>query len=315
MLLLGIDGGGTKTEAVLCDEQGAVLGVCVSGPANPNGQDRERAAGTIRKCVDTLLEGCNDRDLMVFAGIAGCISRDNAEAMRSVLISACKCPVCVTSDAVSALSAGVGAGEDGIIAICGTGSSCFSRKKGLLMKTGGWGYLFGDAGSAYAFGKAALQEVMRAEDGYTADDILTDIVNVKLGRKIGDALPAIYAGGRTEIASYSICVSEALQAGSFRAKKLVMENAASVAKTIIKSAEKASIEDASVVIAGSIWERMPLFFETVKASCPDMRFIVPENRPVYGSVAEAALAAGMKTGDSFSECFSRTYALCPQRTV
>jgi N-acetylglucosamine kinase-like BadF-type ATPase len=54
----------------------------------------------------------------------------------------------------------------GISLISGTGSVAFGRnRKGATARAGGWGYLFGDLGSAYANAREALQEAARADDG------------------------------------------------------------------------------------------------------------------------------------------------------
>ena len=64
--------------------------------------------------------------------------------------------------------------------ICGTGSIVYGRTvTGELLRAGGWGYLFGDEGSGYAIGIAALRAVMRAYDGRGRETLLSELV---LGR-------------------------------------------------------------------------------------------------------------------------------------
>src|SRR3954469_8123557 len=64
LLLLGIDGGGTKCRARLCAPSGAVLGEGLAGPANIRlGRETSRAAG--RHATDQCLQqaGLSSRDL------------------------------------------------------------------------------------------------------------------------------------------------------------------------------------------------------------------------------------------------------------
>ncbi len=61
--------------------------------------------------------------------------------------------------------AGALAGRPGIVVIAGTGSVVYGRKEdGSSSTLGGWGYLFGDEGSAFAIARDALATLMRAHD-------------------------------------------------------------------------------------------------------------------------------------------------------
>jgi N-acetylglucosamine kinase-like BadF-type ATPase len=74
----------------------------------------------------------------------------------------------VTHDGLIALS-GALAGEDGIVAIAGTGSFVFGRRGSRTMRAGGWGYLFGDEGSAFWIAKQALRAALRFAEGWGAE--------------------------------------------------------------------------------------------------------------------------------------------------
>jgi N-acetylglucosamine kinase-like BadF-type ATPase len=72
----------------------------------------------------------------------------------------------VTNDAVIAL-AGATAGGQGIITIAGTGSIAFGRNaEGRIMRAGGWGYIYGDEGSAFDIARQALRAAVRMEEGW-----------------------------------------------------------------------------------------------------------------------------------------------------
>jgi N-acetylglucosamine kinase-like BadF-type ATPase len=61
--------------------------------------------------------------------------------------------------------------------VCGTGSIVYGRTiTGELIRAGGWGYLFGDEGSGYAIGVAALRAVMQAYDGRGQKTTLSQLV-------------------------------------------------------------------------------------------------------------------------------------------
>ena len=52
-------------------------------------------------------------------------------------------------------------GEDGVAVICGTGISCAICKEGKYKIVGGYGYLFEDGGSGYAYGRDAINAALK----------------------------------------------------------------------------------------------------------------------------------------------------------
>ena len=79
----------------------------------------------------------------------------------------------VTNDAAILLAAGTPDGW-GVALVSGTGSIAFGRAPdGRTARGGGWGYLLGDEGSAYALVLAGLQAVARAADGRGEPTCLT----------------------------------------------------------------------------------------------------------------------------------------------
>jgi N-acetylglucosamine kinase-like BadF-type ATPase len=87
----------------------------------------------------------------------------------------------VTHDGLIALS-GALAGEDGIVAIAGTGSIAFGRKGDRTMRAGGWGYVFGDEGGAFWIVREALRAALRQEEGWGWNTRLRDILLQATGK-------------------------------------------------------------------------------------------------------------------------------------
>src|SRR2546423_13943834 len=72
--LLGVDGGGTKTHAVIADEHGRVLGEGFAGPSNPLRVGVNSAAAAVREAVDQACDAAGGRRAGVVAagvGVAG----------------------------------------------------------------------------------------------------------------------------------------------------------------------------------------------------------------------------------------------------
>ncbi len=153
-MLIAIDGGGTKTEAVLIRDDGTVCARQLGNASNPHSVGGGQALETIKELMVLLLTKARESDeplRAVFAGLAGA-DRETARIpfislLRGMLNS--HIPARVDSDALNCLSSGIGTG-DGIVVIAGTGSAAFARRKGAMHQVGGWGHLLGDEGSGYA---------------------------------------------------------------------------------------------------------------------------------------------------------------------
>lgn len=128
--------------------------------------------------------------------------------------------------------------SDGIVAICGTGSSAFAYKNGIIHRVDGHGYLLGDESGGYRMGQMALNAALREEDGRGPKTILTQLCRQKAGKPIMDALAEINDGGKTVIASYARCLLEARERNDGVAVRLMDGIENTMAETIIAEDEE-----------------------------------------------------------------------------
>jgi glucosamine kinase len=161
----GIDGGQSSTVAVIGDERGRILASGRAGPADEIGAGRDslRLHDALRAALDDARARAGLPEETVFAtvvaGVSGYRGRvygraPDLPAERFVLMH----------DAPIAL-AGALAGEPGVVVISGTGSVIYARDAhGNAQTLGGWGFLFGDEGSAFWIAREALALLMRAHD-------------------------------------------------------------------------------------------------------------------------------------------------------
>jgi N-acetylglucosamine kinase-like BadF-type ATPase len=171
-LLLGLDGGGTKTAAWLAplqdDGTDRVLGRGQSGPGNPRAAGFETALNNIDAAIAAAFA---DAKLPRQAAAAACFALAGAgrpseqqqiTAWAQNRGIAQKIQVCGDAEAVLAAAS---PDNVGIALICGTGSLAWGRNQsGQTARCGGWGYLLGDEGSAYAIALAGLRAAVRAAD-------------------------------------------------------------------------------------------------------------------------------------------------------
>ena len=127
-VVVGVDGGGTRTRVAVADLRGRVLGVAERGGASTEFNDPETARRNLREGVRTALAdaGRSPNDVAALtAGVAGLgAPRDYAEVERALDTDAFACEARVVNDAVVA-HLGAFRGDPGVVAICGTGSIVF----------------------------------------------------------------------------------------------------------------------------------------------------------------------------------------------
>ncbi|MBV8729303.1 MAG: ATPase, partial [Acidobacteriia bacterium] len=173
---LGIDGGQSSTTAVIGDETGRVLGTGIGGPCNHAvaEEGRERLRKTISESVaDACRAAALDPAVRFAAACCGMSGGpDDKRAILEAILPADR--LVVTTDAAIALAGATESGR-GIIVIAGTGSMAFGRNAaGASARAGGWGYLFGDEGSAFDIVRQALRFALRMEEGWGPVTVLRD---------------------------------------------------------------------------------------------------------------------------------------------
>lgn len=166
-LWIGIDGGGTKTTAVIGDESGHLLAVAKGSSGNLTAISTEQLYTLINELIDQLLikTGAAFTDVeMVFAAMAGA---DRQAEQQKIYEAFKQSPVLeklkIQSDIHAALAAGTW-GREGTLIISGTGAIIFGYEQQKTFRVGGWGYLLGDEGSGYHLGKLAIRSVLKAND-------------------------------------------------------------------------------------------------------------------------------------------------------
>lgn len=166
--VVGVDGGGTKTHAVVLDRDLAVLGEGLAGPSNPLRVGIASAAAAIREAIDKACEAAQLRRTDLIAaeiGLAGARRKELSARMRDALMTLGIGEVFVVGDADIALY-GASEGAPGLIVIAGTGSICCGiNARGKTICAGGWGPIAGDEGAGAWITRQALRAIAHAVDG------------------------------------------------------------------------------------------------------------------------------------------------------
>ncbi len=214
-VVVGVDGGGSKTYAVVMDAERQVIGEGTSGPSNPLRIGVSSAAAAIREAVDKACEMAQVRRADVRAakvGLAGTRRKELRARMRDALSLLDIGEIDVVTDAEIALH-GATDGKPGLVVIAGTGSVCCGiNARGKRKCAGGWGPVAGDEGGGAWLARRALRAIAHASDGRGPETSLVEAACAYFHVTSADDLStAIYAPTMTNerIAGFGKHVIEA----------------------------------------------------------------------------------------------------------
>jgi N-acetylglucosamine kinase-like BadF-type ATPase len=227
--VVGVDGGGTKTEAIIMDANLQVIGEGRSGPSNPLRVGITGAAAAVREAIDSACAMARLRRADLVAaeiGLAGARRKELRERMRETLATLSIGEVEVVTDAEIAMY-GATDGAPGVVVIAGTGSICCGiNARGKSFCAGGWGPIAGDEGAGAWLARRALRAVAHASDGRGPETLLTELACSYFHVSTPDDLTtAIYAPTITNerLAGFGRDVVEAAKRKDAVALEIVMD--------------------------------------------------------------------------------------------
>ena len=199
LCVAGVDGGASKTVAVIADGNGTILGEGRAGPSNYHNIGVQAAAFAIRNAVkrarsDAGLTGKLEISVVALAGIDS--KQDMTTASQFVKRAKIAKTSIVIHDSVAAIYATT-KGRPGIVVNSGTGSFAAGiNSKGAYARAGGWGYIAGDEGSAYDIGLKAIKMAFRSFDGREDNTELSKILKRRFRlEEVDDLVSRIYHNG------------------------------------------------------------------------------------------------------------------------
>ncbi|MBU5592548.1 ROK family transcriptional regulator [Clostridium sp. MSJ-4] len=268
--VIGVDGGGTKTEAIAYNLQGEEIGRGYSGFGNIV-VDREEGLKNIEiailKCMKNLDE---TKCVHIYAGLAGAETGNNKGVIKSYLSERFPVSITVVSDADLAINALL-KGEDGILTISGTGSISYGKYKGKMVRAGGWGNILGDEGSGYHIAIEALRKMVKDKDtGLEISNLSKALLNELNMDSIKDAVKFVYGSNKGEIAALvPVIVDEAMK-GESSAIEILEQAGKDLAEITFKVYKLLEIEgEAKLAVKGSIITKISIvkdsFVKTMKS--------------------------------------------------
>ncbi len=156
MIIAGVNGGGTKTEAVCCDHTGKIVGRGSSGPSNYQNVGLEAAIKHIEEALSN--SGFPNPDALCVA-LAGINTKNDFNVVNRLLLEHHPGAI-LEHDAFSELYLEA-RGKPGVIAIAGTGSVVLGYDGKNRHRRADLGWFLGDEGSGYYIGREGIRATAR----------------------------------------------------------------------------------------------------------------------------------------------------------
>lgn len=283
---LSIDGGGSKLQTILFDEEFRILGKGLGGGINTTQSSRESVLEHIHEAiVSTFAKFKPDRIACLYSVFLGAFP-DFVKELKETL------PV----DEIINLGEPVGCKiaaslhKNGMLALSGTGSDVFIFDDDLHQSLGGWGPILGDPGSGCWIGMQSLQAMSRAEEGWGPDTILREIVKEKwqLGR-LYEAVSVVHHSKDPlrKAAEVTRMTAEAARRGDEVCLKILEEAGQLMGRQMVQLIKKVGLPEdkyQEVTYIGGSWKTHPImkesFEKTLKAFRPSLIVKEPLFEPV-----------------------------------
>jgi len=294
---MGVDGGGSKTFTVICDEKGNVLGKGISGCGNYQSNGIDNAIANINESIENALNmsGLNKSNIdFVQFGLAGADREKDFSILLPALRNLSFSNWDLVCDTMEGLRTG-SADNVGVVLVCGTGTNAAGRNKaGKMVQTGGFGYLYGDFAGGGQMARETFRAAVRSWEYRESPSILTKKVPEFFNYRTMEELVNAFLDDDI----YSVpndltrVLHEAANEGDSVAIKILtsMGNELGLAaKSVIKRLGNLECP-IPVVLTGSILQkgRNTYLLESLESSIiseyPDINLIIPTMEPVYGAL-------------------------------
>jgi N-acetylglucosamine kinase-like BadF-type ATPase len=314
--IVGVDGGTTKTIALVADHQGHILGAGRGGNSNWTGPDVEKPMRVVVATVQKALEqaGLDGQDIALGAcALAGADWSEDYERRRIVIErSHVARQVLVKNDTLAGWRAGTRQ-RYGVAIAAGTGSNT------AVISPDGQEWCYGyyvRYGGARDVAQEAIHAALREEDGRGMSTSLTSIVLKALNYLTVECLlRAMYTGKLDPKRVQSLCplVFTAADAGDEVASEIIVKQGLALAEYATAAIRRYGMQKLAfdVVLSGSLFKgKGPLLVDTITQAihrvAPHTRITRSQLEPAVGAVLLAYDALGIDVTDEIYANLAQT---------
>jgi len=308
--VIGVDGGGTKTEFVLLDFSGNIIGRERGESTNYQVVGGEKLKQELIDCFSRLLNSTNvssNKIEQIFLGLAGAgRESDRKEIVALFRDTDFSEKITVDSDAMVALAGAFGT-RPGIIIISGTGAICFGKNsEGRVVRAGGWGYLLGDEGSGYFIGREAIIAALKDLDARGEKTKLRKKLEEHFElSSIDQIIPQVYQNriDRVAIANLAPIVFEQTNQGDTIAEEIIRNTGKELGRLAKAVAQKLNFkaDEIKVALIGSIFKQKDMLINEISKELYEVSWNVEIIDPMFAPQFGAAMVALQKSGIEINE--------------
>ncbi len=303
---LGVDVGGTKTHALISDDQGNALGFAEAGPGNHQIVGYPGLKDILQVVVGQALDlaGLTVEQITGAGfGIGGLDWPSQLEDhLNTIAPLGLNCLIDVVNDSIIALMAGASQGW-GVVLVAGTGNNCRGRDQyGHEARITGEGSRFGEFGGAADMVEKAIQAISHEWTHRGRKTSLTNLFIESAGTKdLSSLIEGIDLGRCDPDASWAPLIFQAANNGDQTALEIIAQSGRELGELACAVIRQLHIEkdEFDVILAGSVFASGELYTEPLQATiyrqAPNVRLIKLEAPPVIGGVVLGMQRAGMNT--------------------
>src|SRR3989344_4945922 len=302
---LGVEGGATKSTAILADGQ-RILAQRTGKSLSYHNIGEVAVKKNLQALLSPFLKKGSGTKLYAMLGFAGLDTKKDKGIYRKIVGSVLpkNSVFDVVNDAHIALEARCPSEQNRILVISGTGSTVLGQSKNKEAKTIGWDFLLGDEGSGYEIGTKVLKSAIQSWDGRIKKTILEDLV-LKEDRckTMEEFMPKIYYLFRNEpgalkhsIADFGKLIDQALGQNDWRAEEIRAESVTGLLPGVRAVAQRLGIQDARFCIGlvGSVWKMPGLKERFKKAVCEEFSLALFSEKQEPGAWGAVIMAKKLR---------------------
>jgi N-acetylglucosamine kinase-like BadF-type ATPase len=288
-MLLSVDGGATKTVAIIFDsKENKIKGMGISGPSNFVSAGPEMAEKNIRSAISNALNESSLNMDSIQSGIFGISgigdsAKDTNTGTEIINRITRRTDFIKVNDGEPAYKL-ANINEEGIVFAGGTGSVCFYLLNGKMNRIGGWGWFIGDDGSASWISKRALniatmeydniiydKEILHSSEKYFEKDFRNLIADIE---QIHD---------KRLVAGFAPYISRLAIDGNPIAMGILKESADYVSLTV-KAAKKNFRKASRISILGGTVLAGKIYTDLIRSNLNEDIFIYPGYQVAIGGI-------------------------------